>query len=300
MALGAFGHDAALDVTGDGAETQPPETVEVRRPAVANATTDTTDAVPDAEEETEKEEAAGGQEEEELFDYANLQEDEETRNYMPLWIKQRLDDPPVWPGASKDDFRDFFRSHEQDYRPPHRPKSDIEYQLVWQATTASSTLMWLERLEATILANERRAAVESLQMKSFAVVPSSKQAKRDLEAAAKEAAMDYFADPDHRKKLDACFVNWGFGTDAVAGEAFVRALPSLKEVARMKKDAMKQRDNALKQLDLAYDRRHPEQQMPPSMSAQRNFYREVKEDMELAKQERELEKAKQAAGHGDA
>ncbi|MCK1368292.1 hypothetical protein [Bradyrhizobium sp. 62] len=290
VASDAHESDIALNVTGDGIETESPTGEGTNKP--------------DAEEETEEADPALGEEEsdedDEAYDYEQLQEDEETRTYMPLWMRERLDDPPIWPGASKTDLLNFFRSYEYDYRPPHRPKSDVEYEWVWQASKAAFNLIWLERLETTILANQRRAAVESLQMQAFAAVPSSKEAKRELECSAKEAAMDYFADPDYRKKIDANFANAGFGAHAVAGEAFVRALPSLKEIARMKKEAMKQRDDALKQLDRAYDQRDPEQQMPLSSSAISNFFREVQEDTELGRQEREQEKIKKAAGHGDA
>ena len=158
---------------------------------------------------------------------------------MPLSIEQMLEDPPLPPGVDKSDFRAIFHSYAEDYRPPHRPKRDIEFQWVWQAAMAQLMLTWFDKMSAAIVANERRAAVEALHKKASAFVPSSKEEAKKLDWSAKEAAMEYFLDPDYEKKFQKTLKDAGFTANAVASEAFLRALPPLKEIERLKKSAKK-------------------------------------------------------------
>jgi hypothetical protein len=108
-----------------------------------------------------------------------------------------------------------------------------------------------------------------------------------------------FDDADHRAKFDNKLKKAGFSASAVGGEAMVLALPSLKEIDRMRKSARQERDAALKQLDLVYDARPPDQQMPISMAASRTFLLMVKRDKELVREERQLARAREAIDDGN-
>lgn len=131
-------------------------------------------------------------------------------------------------------------------------------------------------------------------------MPSSKKKKDDYDRFAGEVAMDYFADADHRKEFSSRLARGGFGGDAVDTEAFQRDLPSLQKIEAMRKSAIKERDQAFKELERAFSVRHPQQRMPLSMAASRNLYNEMREEKELRRQERLLEKSKKAAQNGDA
>lgn len=252
------------------------------------------------DEAEEKDEDEEEEEEESIEDiYEALQEDEETRNYMPDFIKKELDNPILPLGMTANLFHALFTSVAERMK-PHRPKSDLEFLAVFTAAMAIARLMWLDGLSAGVVNNNRREAVEALDKKLHAVVPASKKEKDDYDRFAKEVAMDYFADPDHRKEFSSRLVRGGFGSDAVDTEAFQRALPSLQKIEAMRKSAIKERDQAFKELERAYSARHPEQRMPLSTAASRNLYNEMREEKELARQERLLEESKKAAQNGDA
>ncbi|MDH2343451.1 hypothetical protein [Bradyrhizobium sp. SSUT77] len=245
----------------------------------------------DEQEEDEKEES--------LEDiYLGLQEDEETRNYMPDFIKRMLDNPPLPAGMTIDFFRNIHTSVAESML-PHRPKSDLEFLAVFNATKAITRLMWLDDLINRLVHNNRREAVEALHHKLHAVVPSSKKEKDEHDRFAKEVAMDYFASPDHRQKFSSSLERGGFGADAVDTEAFQRSLPGLGKIETMRKAAIRERDQALKELERAYSSRDPEQRMPLSLAAMRNFFDEMREEKKLERQERMLEESKKAAQDGD-
>src|SRR5262249_24450948 len=71
-------------------------------------------------------------------------EDFDENDYSPNFIKRLIDDPPVLPHESKDEFVQVFESYE--FRPNGRPKTDLEYMLVYEATTVTFELLQLERI----------------------------------------------------------------------------------------------------------------------------------------------------------
>ena len=249
----------------------------------------------EAKEQVTKEESE--EEEEDL--YAALQEDEETRDYTPDFIKTMLENPPVPVGMTKDLFRTIFNAVGESML-PHRPKSDMEFLNVFNAAKAIVNLLWLDGFTERLVKNNQRAAVEALHLKLIALVPSSKKEKEDCHREAKEIAKDYFSHPGHRTEFSLRLERGGFGADAVVSEALQRALPSLGKIEAMRKAAIKERDQALKELERAYSSRDPHQRMPLSTAAQRNFYNQVREDKELERQERLSEEAKKVTRDGDA
>ena len=305
-ALADAGHIGCHDLSADGSTTKQSEGAEAYRSAVASELPVAKEAVPETSSPNEAaKEVGGGEEQDEaeeeppFDDYDEVQEDEETREYMPLFIKEMLENPPVPPGISVSEFQTVFQSFERDFKPPHRPKTDLEYYTVWRATVATCRLNWLDRLMPAAVQKQQRSAVESMHLQLQAVVPSSKKAKHELKRHAKEKAMDYFADPDYRKDFASQLNRGGFSVDSVQVEAFQLAIPSLTQIERMRKSANRELDEACKQLDRAYASRNPDQRMPLSMAAERNFYLQVQADKELARQERELERAKKATEDGN-
>lgn len=248
------------------------------------------------QEQEQKEDAADEEEKEESMEdiFEALQEDEELRSYMPDYIKRMLDHPPVPPGMTARFFRAIFDSVAESMW-PHRPKSDLEFLALFNAAKAIVRLVWLDDLNNRVVHNNRREAVESLHHKLNALVPTSKKEKDEHECAAKEEAMDYFADSDRRDKFSEQLVRGGFGADAVDTEAFQRSLPSLGKIEVMRKAAIRERDQALKTLERAYSSRDPEQRMPLSIAACRNLHNQMREEKKLV-----LEEAKKADQNGDA
>lgn len=251
----------------------------------------------DKGEKQEQEQGVADEEEKEesIEDiYEALQEDEGTRNYMPDYIQRMLDNLLLPPGMMASFFRAVFDSVVESMW-PHRPKSDLEFLAVFNAAKAIVRLVWLDDLNNRVVHNNRREAVESLYHKLNALVPTSKKEKDEHERAAKEEAMDYFADSDRRDKFSKQLVRGGFGAEAVDTEAFQRSLPSLGKIEVMRKAAIRERDQALKTLERAYSSRDPEQRMPLSISACRNLHNQMREEKKLV-----LEEAKKAAQNGDA
>ncbi|MGL9621328.1 hypothetical protein QRQ56_25245 [Bradyrhizobium sp. U531] len=253
----------------------------------------------DQEEEEEEKEKEEEEEEEEEFDYyAVLQEDEEERDYMPDHIEQFLNNPPPRLGVNSSTFRRMFDDI-CNCMPPHRPKSDAEFEAALNATVAYFRAAWLDRQMANLVKLHERPAAEALHLSLQAVVPPTKKYKEDLERHAKEGAMDYFADPAYRTKFIESLERGGLGAEAVEAEAFRRAIPSLAVTERMRKSAIKEYEQALKVLKEAYALRDPEERMPLSASAERRFWKEVAEDRKLVREERLLKESQKAAENGE-
>jgi len=187
-------------------------------------------------------------------------------DYLPDFIQEWLDDPPILPNESKDAFAQLFESFEFDYK--QRPKTDLEYLSTFQATIAAWELMRYERMKAAIVTNERRSAVESLHRRC-AADPATQDECNDIRKSARDGETKYFTNPEYRKKFAAKLEQAGFGRNAVEAAAFLRALPSLATIDRLIKSAEKRLADCLKRLDAAYAARDPEQPMPRSMAASR-------------------------------
>lgn len=199
----------------------------------------------------------------------NAQSEEEgydDADYIPDFVQELIDNPPILPGESENAFIQLFESFVYDYK--QRPKTDFEYILTYQATVAAWELMRLERLKVAIVMTERRPAAESLHRRS-AADPSTQEESNDIRKSARKGGMMYFTDPDYRKKFGEKLERAGFGTNAVEAAAFVRALGSLTAIDRLIKSAEKRLADCLKRLDAAYAGRDPEQPMRRSIAASR-------------------------------
>jgi hypothetical protein len=186
--------------------------------------------------------------------------------YIPDFVQEWLDNPPILPGESKDAFVEMFESFEFGYK--QRPKTDFEYMLTFQATVAAWELVRFERLKVAIIMNERRSAVESLHRRC-AADPSSQDECNDIKKSARNGGMTYFTDPVYRKKFAVKLERAGFASNAVEAAALLRALGPLGSIDRLIKSAEKRLADCLKRLDAGYAARDPEQSMPRSLAASR-------------------------------
>jgi hypothetical protein len=75
------------------------------------------------------------------------------------------------------------------------------------------------------------------------------------------SATKYFADPAFKAKADKAFEEAGYPPDALEGEAYARALPSLSVIHRQKAVNRKALFSILKELESRYASRHPEKRM---------------------------------------
>jgi hypothetical protein len=207
-------------------------------------------------------------------DSAHMEQDEaepeeegyDDADYMPDFVRELIDNPPILPGESEDAFIQLFESFEFDYK--QRPKSDFEYMLTYQATVAAWELLRFERMKVAIVMSERRSAVESLHRRS-ATAPSTQGECDDVKKSARSGGVMYFTDPEYRKKFAEKLERDGFGTNGVEAAAFLRALGPLTTIDRLIKSAEKRLADCMKKLDAAYALRDPEQPMPRSMAASR-------------------------------
>jgi hypothetical protein len=206
--------------------------------------------------DTPKDDASGVEEaEDEGFD---------DNDYIPIFIQRLIDDPPVLPNESKSEFLQVFESYEF----PHngRPKTDVEYLLVYQATTITFELLRLERMQADIVKMQRRPAAEIIYRMASDDVATTDELK-DVRAAARKNGRRYFADPEYRKTYVAKLEESGYGAGAVEAEAFRRSLPSVTTLERQKAGLQRRLFDVLKRLDAAFATRDPEMKMPKSLSA---------------------------------
>jgi hypothetical protein len=187
-------------------------------------------------------------------------------DYIPDFIQKLIDDPPLLPGESKDHFLQMFESFE--FTSNGRPKTDVEYILVYQATMVTWDLMRLERMKVKILASQKRPAAESVFRRSFDNVAAEGESE-DIKTSARKWGRRYFADPEYRRAYAAKLEAAGYGAGAIEAEAFLRALPSLGQIERLIAALEKRLLNILKKLEACYASRDPEMNMPRSGAASR-------------------------------
>lgn len=186
------------------------------------------------------------------------QELDDTDYEVPTFINKVLRNPELLPPEFREDFEGLFERFE--FTHIGRAKTTTEYLLVNEATKLALTLEKLGRVETTILANQRRPAVESLFRKTHEGA-AMKNAEAGIRASAISSATRYFSDPAFRAKADTQFEAAGYGPDALEGEAYLRALPSLTVIHRQKATIRKDLFKILKDLEARYASRHPEKKL---------------------------------------
>ena len=187
-------------------------------------------------------------------------------DYMPDFVRAKLDNPPLLANESKDDFQAIFESYE--FPSNGRPKTDAEYLLVYLATTVTWDLMRLERMKVKILAYQGRFAAESIYRRTCDNLGTEGEPK-EVASSARKWAQHYFSDPEYRKAYAAKLEAAGYGAGAIEAEGFLRSLPSLGQIERLIAALEKRLLNILKKLDACYATRDQEMEMPRSVAASR-------------------------------
>jgi hypothetical protein len=175
-------------------------------------------------------------------------EEEDENDYIPRFIRNVLDNPQLLPREIRADFVGVF----EDFEFTHlgRAKTTFEYVLVNEATKLTLSLQHLDSVERAILVNQQRPAVEGLFRKTH-----------NLGISAGVRAEKYFADPAFKAMSDKEFTAAGYAPDALEGEAYLRALPSLAVIHRQKAANRKALFSILKDLESRYASRHREKKM---------------------------------------
>ena len=185
-------------------------------------------------------------------------EEEDEFDYIPSFIKNLLDNPELLPREIRKDFASVFEVFEFTHR--GRAKTAHEYMLVNEATKLTLSLQHLDRVENAILINQQRPAIKSLFRKTHdGAAMKGAGAAIDIEATL--SGKNYFADPVFKAKADKAFEAAGYAPNALEGEAYQRALPSLTVIHRQKASDRKALLSILKELEARYNSRHPEKRM---------------------------------------
>jgi hypothetical protein len=89
------------------------------------------------------------------------------------------------------------------------------------------------------------------------------------------SARKYFADHAFKASADKAFEAAGYSSDALEGEAYLRALPSLGILHRQKAANRKALFSILKELETRYSSRHREKEMVVKKPASRTAGKEL-------------------------
>jgi hypothetical protein len=190
---------------------------------------------------------------------ADNEEELDDNDYTAHFLQKVLANPQLLPREFQEDFACLFEDFEFTYI-GRAKTTTFEYILVNEATKLTLSLQHLDRAERTILVNQQRPAVESLFRKTHEGA-AMRNAEGAIHSAAILNATKYFADPVFKAKADKAFEAAGYAPDALEGEAYLRALPSLAVIHRQKATNRKALFNVLKDLESRYASRHPEKSM---------------------------------------
>jgi hypothetical protein len=179
-------------------------------------------------------------------------------DYVPGFIDKLLKNPSLLPPEYREDFGSVFEEFECTHL--GRAKTALEYILVNEATKLVLNLERYERMKGAIFLNEQRAAVETLFRKTHDGA-AMQNAGPGLRAVAHLDAKKYFSDQTFKAKADRTFEAAGYAPDAIEGETFLRALPSLSVIEKQIASAQKRLIGILKELEARYSSRDKEKKM---------------------------------------
>lgn len=205
---------------------------------------------------------------------ANCPEEEgfDDNDYAPDFTNEMLKRPPILPSEDRDKFEQLFEAVEFGATDrkinPGRPKSDMEYFFVGQATTILWELQRWGDIKLKIIASQGRPAAEVVFRRALDVMAPNERVK-DVRAAVCDWANRYFSDHEVRALYDAKLEAAGYGTGAVEAEVFLRSLAALATIDKAIAGLERRLFTLMKYLDAAYSSRAPEEEMPPSPAAKR-------------------------------
>ena len=188
---------------------------------------------------------------------AENEEGLDEHDYTPSFIKKLFDEPNRLPPEYREEFGCTFDEFE--YMHSGRAKTKLEYILVAEATKLTLSIGRYERMKGAILLNQQRPAAENLFRKTHESA-AMKNAEVGLRAAAQVSAKKYFSDAAFKANADQTFEAAGYAPDAIEGEAFLRALPSLAVIERQIASAQKRLFAMLKDLEVRYASHHSDKE----------------------------------------
>jgi hypothetical protein len=165
-------------------------------------------------------------------------------DYTPRFINRLLQNPPLLPNESRDEFWQVFEDFE--YIDLGRAKTVTEYMLVYSATVLTWEVMRYDRMKIALMRNQQRPALESLFRKTHEG------------AAANQNAKEWFVSPASRAAAARNFEAAGYAPEAVEAEAFQRSLAALAIIERLIASAQKRLLVFLKDLEKRYGARGAE------------------------------------------
>jgi hypothetical protein len=166
----------------------------------------------------------------------------------PAFIQNVLDNPPVLPWEDRDQFLQIFQSFEGYYN--EHLRRDADYLWLMEAAKAAFELYRLDRMRTAIIILQQRPAMTDVVLEALDVDPDLLPNGLKLREMAHDTARLFYTDPKFRENFTTKLLEGaGFGREAAAGAAFLRALPSLTKLDQLRKLAEKTRDKALKRLD---------------------------------------------------
>jgi hypothetical protein len=189
--------------------------------------------------------------------------EEETENeeelddgdYRPSFIRRLMDNPPLLPSESRDEFWQVCEAFE--YSHTGRAKTVVEHVMVYSAAVLTWEVMRYHRMKIAIMRNQQRPALESLFRKTHDGA-AMEGVTSGLRISANLSAKEWFADSASRAISAKGFEAAGYGPDAVEGEAFQQSLGSLATIENLIVSAQKRLMVFMKDLESRYGSRAAE------------------------------------------
>lgn len=183
--------------------------------------------------------------------------DAQSRDHIPTFIRQQLDNFPVLPGEDRQELRSIFRSLA--YTGGETPQTAIESILVFRTSVITYDMQRLERMRGKIIRHHHHAAVLALVARAEIPIGAADPAitfyKRRVQT------LDYFSSDAEKQSAVNAFIAAGYEADAVEVEAYLQALPQLVILDRQIATAERQLLAIFKELDRRYTRRAKEIQV---------------------------------------
>jgi uncharacterized protein YdiU (UPF0061 family) len=175
---------------------------------------------------------------------ANNGPDEE-RDPIPLFVRRKLENPPLLPGESKREFNTLFR--EIEISAEGGEKTAADYELDYQAAVLMWNIQRIDRMIAVLIEHKRLPAVVALVRRTSKYAEAEPRSPAGF--AAYETALDYFTSEDSKKTYQQLFASKGYGPEAVEVEAFELALPLVTTLNQQQSAARRQLLAFLKEIE---------------------------------------------------
>jgi hypothetical protein len=146
---------------------------------------------------------------------------------IPKAIEAMIDNPPILPSESKEDFVRVY----DDFLESLDPETVPQHWLVWNATVLTWEDMRYRRMKVAYMLNQRRATVSILIRKAFQATAMC--AVRKLGSDIDANIERYFTDPAYPPLIAQALAKSGYSIDVVEAEMFARSLDGLSRIEKL-------------------------------------------------------------------